>query len=99
MKNEYQDADYGQKILEQKVKIHARHEKTLTPSGAFAEVRKHPHLQLIGDYILLWEVVQFFHKIKRTITRSQFWTMTQRSDEYKSLPKKEKMEWFTNLSI
>ncbi len=94
MKNEYQDADFAQVVLKARMRTGTLAGEHPTPSGLFGTVRKHPRLSLVGDYVLMWEVLKF---LGHPITNTNFFTMAQRSDEYKSLSKKEKMEWKENL--
>jgi len=91
---QFQDLEWARPRIKAQIKNNKHRGMGASVSGLFTMLRRERHLSLIGDYPILWIIMNETQemnkmKIKRALTKSQ---------EYKGLPKIQKMWWLKSLS-
>lgn len=92
--NQFQDLEWARPRIQAQIEKNKRRGMGASISGLFKMLRSQRHLTLIGDYPLLWIIM---NETKET-SQIKIKTALKYSDEYKQLPKREKMWWLKSLS-
>lgn len=91
---QFQDLDWARPRIQTYIKNNKTRDRGTSISGLFSMIRKQRHLSLIGDYPLFWVIMD---ETKET-NKSKIRTALRKSEEYRSVSKKEKMWWLNSLA-
>jgi len=91
---QFQDLGWAIPKIQKKIQGNKKRGMKASISGIFKMLRSQPHLSLIGDYPLLWVIM---NETKET-NKIKIKNALKYSDEYKHLSKREKMWWMRSLS-
>ena len=66
-------------------------------SPLYRELRANKKYSLFGDYFILWAMGEALRQLGRVPNRNTFTTACGKSEEFRGLPKKQKMWWLNNV--
>jgi hypothetical protein len=95
-----QDAAYAYKLATGRITSNARGGNSTTLGGLYNLLRKSPSLSFIGDYSLISQAINAMNHAHIFISRDSIGRAMRKSQDFKDLPKKEKMrvmECFLNI--
>ena len=94
MDNQFQDLEWARPRIKAQIRNNKKRGMGASISGLFTMLRRERHLSLIGDFSILWIIMDETHETNKNKIR----TALRKSEEYRSVSKKEKMQWLSTLA-
>lgn len=93
MENQFQDLEWARPRIKARIKANKQNGDGTSLSGLFSLLRKERHLSLIGDYSLMWIILDETKEKNKT----KIAYALRKSPEFRSIRKQEKMWWLKSL--
>ena len=91
--NQFQDLEWARPRIKRQISHNKKYKMGYSLSGLFTMLRKERHISLIGDYSLMWIIMDE----TKEISSMKIHGMLRKSEEYQNISKREKMWWFNSL--
>lgn len=90
---QFQDLNWARPRIQAQILHNKKRGSNSSLSGLFSMLRKQRHFSLLGDYPLFWIIMDETKEKSKTKIK----TALRKSEEYRSVSKKEKMWWLNSL--
>ena len=90
---QFQDLNWARPKIKARIHMNKLAGDGTSVSGLFTMLRKERHLSLIGDYSIFWIILD---ELKET-SKTKIHNALYKSEEYRNLPKREKMWWLKSF--